>query len=216
MRLFAAIDIDAAVRAKIAATQRRIADVAGEAAHDLRFLEPGQLHLTLVFIGEADADRARVVVDAMSADLPLPSFQMHLGEVGVLPPHGAPRVLYVAIGEGRSSVAELQRLVAARLEACGVARERRPFLPHLTIARWRKERSRTQRWMVDRRLAVSAASAVEAVTLFRSELSRDGSAYTRLARAQLRGAPAVGHTDRQGGGRCLEKATTKPGNHEEV
>src|SRR4029079_9992662 len=83
MRLFAAIDIDAAVRAKIAATQRGIADVGGEAAHDLRFLEPGQLPLTLVFSGEADADRARVVVDAMSADLPLPSFQMHLGEVGV-------------------------------------------------------------------------------------------------------------------------------------
>jgi 2'-5' RNA ligase len=171
---------------KVAGMQRRIERAAGDAAHELRFVRAVQLHLTLVFIGEADAGLGRAVGDAMNADLPLPTFQLQLDEVGALPAHGTPRVFYVAIGEGRSSVIELQRLVAARLEACGVARESRPFLPHLTIARRRKERSRSQHWTVDRRLAVAATTTVEAVTLFKSEPSRSGSVYTGLTQAHLR------------------------------
>jgi RNA 2',3'-cyclic 3'-phosphodiesterase len=185
MRLFAAVDLSEDARAAIAAQQTRIAAALGAKA-SLKWVKPEHAHLTLVFLGNVDADRATSVVEAVGRDVDLAPFDMVLEGVGVFPPRGAPRVLWIGIAGGAAAVTTLQRELAARVAALGIALEDRPFHPHLTLGRWRDSRPSDRDRAV--RAAPPAAIArvrVEYATLYESRLSPSGPAYTALTRANL-------------------------------
>jgi len=153
-----------------------------------------QLHLTLVFIGEVGEPLASAVIDAARADLELEPFELSFGGLGVFPPRGAPRVLWLAIERGAREADALHRQVASRLEAAGVKTEPRPFSPHLTLARWKTARFSDRRLVsAEETSAVDARVTVEAVTLYQSQVSSSGSVYTARARACLR-PPGPGHS----------------------
>jgi 2'-5' RNA ligase len=185
VRLFAAVEIDAPARAAIADEQRRLARAFGQVARNLRLVKEEQLHLTLVFVGEVDAERAAAIVSVMSDDLPLAPFRMAFSEGGAFPSRRASRLLSLGVADGGLAVCELQRQVVARLEALGVVPDPRPFVPHLTLARWRDGSWRNRRWAIDRPHRVVATIAVDSVSLFESRLSPGGPVYTRLTRARL-------------------------------
>jgi 2'-5' RNA ligase len=183
MRLFTAVELPEAARAAVVAEQRRLVGGAPAAARRLRVVAPEQLHLTLVFIGEVGEERAAAISRAMRDDIPVAPFRITFGGVGAFPPHGAPRALYVGVSEGAEAAVALHGHVARRLEQAGVARETRPFRPHLTIGRWR-ESQRSDRPQGDGPANIAVVE-VTAVTLFQSRLSSSGSTYTRLSAARL-------------------------------
>lgn len=185
MRLFVAIDLPDRVRTAIAQAQQRLRAALGDAAP--RWIKPEQLHLTLLFIGERDEVAAAGIVDVMGEPVPLAPFTFALGGIGVFPPHGAPRILWLGLVDGAREVSELHRLVAARLARVGVAPEDRAFHPHLTIGRWREGRPAARRGALEATADLREAGgvAVQAVTLYRSQLGPAGPAYTALTRAPL-------------------------------
>ena len=186
MRLFIAVDLSEDARDAIAAEQQRIAAALGGTKRSLKWVEASQAHLTLVFLGSVDPGRATVVVEAMGRDVELPPFDMVLEGVGVFPPRGAPRVLWIGIAGGAAEVTRLQRELAARVAALGIALEDRPFHPHLTLGRWRESRpSDRDRAVRAAQPAAIARVRVEYATLYESRLSPSGSAYTALTRANL-------------------------------
>jgi len=74
MRLFTAVDLDAAVRRAIGVEQRRLASGIDQDGR-LKWIDPNRLHVTLVFLGEvADADAARIV-ELMTSDIDAPPFE---------------------------------------------------------------------------------------------------------------------------------------------
>ena len=96
-------------------------------------------------------------------------------------------MLWIGIGAGAAKLAALQRAVAARLAALGIAVEERAFHPHLTLARWKASRP------ADRQHALRAArpgaiarTRVERTTLYQSRLLSSGPAYTLLSRGNLK------------------------------
>lgn len=184
-RLFTAIDLDPAARARIGAEQHRLSTEHGGGS--LRWVRPEHLHLTLVFIGEVTDDSAATIVTAMQHDIPRRPFQIELAGFGVFPPRGAPRALWLGVRKGADDVVALQQVVAARLREAGVSAERPAFTPHLTLARWRGRGGRASEKPCD--LAVSqkavATADVHAATLFQSRLSSQGPAYTVLAESPL-------------------------------
>ena len=185
MRLFVAVDLSADAREAIAAEQRRIAAALGPKA-SMKWVKPAAAHLTLVFLGSVDASRAAALVEAISVDVDVPPFDMVLEGAGAFPPRGAPRVLWIGAPVGAAELIALQRRLSSRITGLGVALETRPFLPHLTIGRWRESRSSDR----DRALAAARPGAiarmrVDHATLFESRLSPSGAAYTALARANL-------------------------------
>ena len=186
MRLFVAIDLGDEVRAAIAAEQRRVGEALGGARSTLRWVRPEHAHLTLVFLGEVDEARGGAVVEVMSNPLDQPAFDLVLGGLGVFPPQGAPRVLWLGVTSGAREVGEVQRVAAARLAGLGVTLEARTFHPHLTLARWRAGRPADRRRVMtaDRGVAIARAE-VTAITLYQSRLSSSGPTYTSLARASL-------------------------------
>ena len=133
VRLFVALELPEAVTKRLEAWQRRsLADPA------LRPVKAEALHITLCFLGhhpQKAVDGAVEILAAIAAR-PVP---IRLEPDPVPIPGGRPR-LYAVAAPSEAAV-ELQAELAAPLEAAGLYEpEKRPFWPHLTVARVRSER----------------------------------------------------------------------------
>jgi len=154
----------------------------------VRWTAPEQMHLTLVFIGQVDEPTAAAIATDISEPVRMNPFDLSFAGLGVFPPRGAPRALWIGGGEGTQRVHELRDELDVRVRRRGVALDERPFSPHLTIARWRSSRPS------DRHRVLTHASnrtithlRVDHASLYHSRLSSAGSTYTELARANLTG-----------------------------
>jgi 2'-5' RNA ligase len=176
-RLFAALDLPGEVRESLAAWART---EVGE-REGLRLVDAEMLHVTLCFLGprdEAAADGIGAAVTACAGEAPA----LRVGGTAWLPPR-RPRVLAVDLEDPEGALAALQRRVSdALVAAAGYERERRPFRPHVTVARVRG----------DARLRAfelapppSEAFAGAALTLYRSSPRPGGAVYAPVARAPL-------------------------------
>lgn len=156
-RLFFALWPDDAVRERL---------VPLIAAYDGRPVLRENLHLTLVFLGDTDAD-ARASCERAAGDVPFVPFELLITEVQWQRRRG---IVWAAIAEVPAELAGLVSRLNARLADCGYSAETRPFRAHVTLARHvrrgRPIRIEPIRWQVDRFCLVS------------SQLSPDGSRYT--------------------------------------
>jgi RNA 2',3'-cyclic 3'-phosphodiesterase len=186
VRLFIAIDLDAAARAAIAIEQKRLQAILREDRRSsIKWVSPDHMHMTLVFLGEVKEARAAALIDDVRKDVAHAPFDLVFGEIGVFPPRGAPNVLWIGVTSGAEPAIALQHELAGRVARHDVPLESRPFRPHLTLARWRASRSGDR----DRALAAFrhgiATLRVDHATLYQSRLSSAGPSYTALARANL-------------------------------
>jgi len=188
MRLFVAVDLSDDARQAMAGEQDRIVAALGGRQSSFKLVRPEQMHLTLVFLGRGDDDRTPAIVDAIGRDTGVAPFEMVFADLGVFPPRGAPRVLWIGVTDGAAALVALQREMAQRSSAVGIVLEERPFHPHLTLGRWRSSHP------LDRRRALAAAAPgaiasvhVDRATLYESRLSASGPTYTPLAHANLTG-----------------------------
>jgi len=184
MRLFVAIELSEGARRALVSEQQRLEDLWPD-GHQPKFARADQLHLTLVFIGDVADEATPPFLQAVSGSFELPRFEMSVSGLGVFPPRGAPRILWVGVGQGADHVIRVQDLVAARLEALGVPREERPYSPHLTLGRWRDSRPADAVPIRSVPPRVLVRVPVDGVTLYQSRLSSSGSTYTALSRAHL-------------------------------
>lgn len=145
-----------------------------------------RLHVTVRFIGEVDASQAEAIRSALAPDVSVPPFELAIAGVGTFPEHGAPRVVWAGVSAGAAALASVEAEVSTRLDRSGVAREPRPYHPHVTLARVREPGGvRTATWLAgltERRFGVSPANAI---TLFESRPSPQGHIYVALQRTPL-------------------------------
>lgn len=178
MRLFVAIDLTDAARARIAAEQRRLERAA---AASLRWVRQDQLHLTLAFVADLAPSRAEELAGGIRRGFAVPAFDLCFSGLGVLPDVRHPRVLYLHVSGGSEAVVALQQAVAERLAEHEVGLEGRPFRPHLTLARWRDSRSGDARGVLDAGATVVVRHRVTEVRLYESRISANGATHLRLA-----------------------------------
>ena len=96
-------------------------------------VEPGNMHLTLKFLGEQDetlVDKARLALESVEH----PGFRMEVRGLGAFPDIARPKVIWAGIGAGGKETAELSATVDAALKPLGYQPENR-FHPHITLAR---------------------------------------------------------------------------------
>lgn len=178
MRLFAAVDLPAAVKDQLDALRAPIPGA--------RWVGRQQMHLTLFFIGET----ARVAdISAALAQVRAAPFDLLLSGVGRFPSGSRrpPRVLWVGVAPQPALLA-LQTRVAGALVALSCAAEDRPYSPHLTLARLQAERPLPE---ADRFLTAHAGFRagpvrVESFVLYASDLTPQGARYTPQAVYPLR------------------------------
>jgi RNA 2',3'-cyclic 3'-phosphodiesterase len=132
LRLFVACDLPSAARATIAAWQN--AEL--EPHDDVRLNRA--LHITLAFLGQIPSTQMERLTEAL-AELAYPPLRSGVREVIFLPERGAKRIVALHLDDPGGALAERQRQVSAALAATGLYRpEKRPWLPHLTVARFRR------------------------------------------------------------------------------
>src|SRR5215471_9152045 len=101
MRLFVGVELDGPVLATVQDTASALRQRIGETLR-ARWLPPANLHVTVRFIGHVADDRVPSILDALSPPLALSPFDLALGECGVFPQHGPPRVLWIGVTNGLS------------------------------------------------------------------------------------------------------------------
>ena len=189
-RLFVALDLPNAVREEIVRWGREaLADPA------LRPVASESLHITLAFLGwTAEKEIARLeeivqeprLIEVVAGGGP----RIELSDPVPRPQRGRPRLFALPAdspGAIALQAALQERLVAARL----YEPEKRPFWPHVTVARVRREERGSKRPALVSKLpgAVPQALLQPAVcrrmTLYRSELQPQGAQYTPLAQVEL-------------------------------
>ena len=187
MRLFVAVDLSGETRDAMAAEQARMARALGSSAASLKWVRPEQAHLTLVFLGEVDESRVPVLAEAIGRDVDAPPFDIAFSGIGIFPPRGAPRVVWIGVSSGAHQLQRLQRELAGRIATQGIPLEGRDFHPHLTLARWPASHPPDRRRVPADSARVIGRERVDHATLYRSRLSPGGAVYTPEARANLTG-----------------------------
>jgi len=185
IRAFIAIELPDEITVFINKIQERLRSYGFKA----RWVRPGNIHLTLKFLGDINKENIIKAGDAIIRAAS-ESASMSLGAkgIGVFPGVKRPRVIWTGIAGGTKELTALQKTLAEKLETVGFPKEKRPFKGHLTIARIKRK--------IDARRLVDAMKEfgrfesktfiADEVVLFKSELKPSGAVYTKLMSAALR------------------------------
>jgi 2'-5' RNA ligase len=131
VRLFVALETPPAVRENLTALIKELRAHAPQP----RWVRPENLHITLKFIGEvppAKLDAIRQALSTVRSDQPL---VVQFRGLGFFPDEKYPRIFWVNM-EAPPSLKFLAIDIDHALEKLGIPGEQRPFVPHLTLARF--------------------------------------------------------------------------------
>ena len=165
-RLFVALDLPDRTRRELARWAREHLDE----RPDLRLVPPRNLHVTLCFLGWRDEDDVEPLARLTGAcAAPVPA--LSLGALHWLP-RRRPRVLAIDLRDEAGALVALQHHLGEALAAQAAYRpEKRPFRPHVTIARVRAGAHPSARDRASLPPPPPAAVAGSALTLYRSRLA---------------------------------------------
>ncbi len=179
--MFLALDLGEDARERLA----RWRDLVVEGRADLRPVRPEALHVTLVFLGWQDESAADRIAETAFAALPNgPAPRLAARGVRAVPPRDARLFALDLDDDDGERAGALQGALAGVLEAGGLYRpEKRPFWPHITLARVKRGERRVPALPDEPRPPAEPFDA-GVVTLYRSILRPQGAVYEPLARTR--------------------------------
>jgi RNA 2',3'-cyclic 3'-phosphodiesterase len=185
-RLFVALDLPEPLRDGLVQWgEGELADPA------LRPVRPEALHVTLAFLGwkgEKELRRAAEIVGSVSEAAPLLEIAP---EPVALPRRRREKTLFALEARSPEAVALQSRLEERLVQAHLYVPEKRPFWPHLTVARVRREKGERKRHRAVERPPGPVPDRLREpfravrVTLYRSILRSAGAEYDPLAQVEL-------------------------------
>ena len=155
------------------------------------WVQPDNIHITLKFLGSTPVEDLESIIDALTGvserTQPL---VLRLGALGCFPNMQRPEVLWVSLEGEVEKLGALQREVDLAMENLGFPRESRRFVPHLTLARIRRQASLADKQAFGRLVTATTFSSdlpieVNEISLMESQLTPAGPIYNRLAMAEL-------------------------------
>ncbi len=188
IRAFMAIKISEEIRTALQRVQSRLR---GSGAR-VSWVDPGNIHLTLVFLGDLPSERiAELQQDMDRVAGSVPPFLMEVEGVGHFGGPRSPRVIWAGVAERSGALSGLQQGLADAARASGVSLESRPFHPHLTLGRVRSRRGAgaLTSALASDSVTVRGTVQVDHVHLFESRLHPEGARYTILHSSRLKGEP---------------------------
>ena len=152
-------------------------------APQFRWTPDDNLHLTIRFLGHLETAVAEQIADRL-VDANLPAFGVRLDKVGTFKRGRLARVVWLGLAEGAIEAQKLAAAVESECARAGLEPEKRPFSPHLTVAR---ARARDGAQLPD----LPAAPRIEGwhasgLILYQSRLGRAGAVYEPLRTIKLR------------------------------
>jgi RNA 2',3'-cyclic 3'-phosphodiesterase len=198
LRTFIAINVPPVVFDTITRIQNRFKSLGLHAS----WVKPGNIHLTLKFLGDTDPGRIPGIQNKLAETLAsFERFRLSLNSVGVFPNTKNPRILWVGLKNNDGTLKALQTAIEKTLENLGFSTDPRPFSPHLTLARIKSpwgikppkgiKSPRGKKALKDELDAVNQEGIsphpfeVGEIHLYESQLTPKGSIYTVLANFKL-------------------------------
>ncbi len=185
LRAFVAAAVSEPVRARLAETQARLK----AAGAGVGWVAPGNLHLTLVFLGDLFESAATAFGEAAQAAAArhAPFAGLDLRGLGTFGNPRAPKVVWAGLAGDLQPLLALQADLADAARGAGIRIDARPFHPHLTLGRVRS--ARRARDLVEALApfqdTVFGPLAVDRVLLMQSRLGPQGPTYTCLRECRL-------------------------------
>lgn len=178
MRLFVALDVPEETRRALRTLVTRF----GAICRGARWVRPEGIHITLKFIGHVADEKLPDIQQQLEHVPATRPFEIFFRRFGFFPNEKRPRVFYVGIEAG-ADLSVLAGEIENRLEPLGIAKERRAFQPHLTLARFK-----TSQGLEDLRKQIASlpaqdfgGGAAQEFHLYQSVLQSGGAVYTKLS-----------------------------------
>jgi len=148
---------------------------------EARWVDPGNYHLTLRFIGEVDEGVAGDI-DAALLRIQAPRFPLTLAGVGQF----GTRMLWVGV-EKSQALLQLQGKVENALQRAGIPPEGRRYSPHVSLARLRQPMGpKVPAFVAEHALFRAPPFDVDHFSLVASYLTKNGAIYEDQADYPLR------------------------------
>lgn len=145
-----------------------------------KWVDPGNYHVTLRFIGEVD-EGAAADIDAELANVRARRFTLRIAGVDLFGTEDKPRILYAGV-ERSPALAELRDKVGQALGRAGIPPEGRVFTPHVTLANIRAGKPvDLGHYLEIHNLLRLPEIAVDRFQLVQSYLTKAGSLYEAAA-----------------------------------
>lgn len=188
IRSFVAIDLPPKI-------QKRLRNVSKDLQNRLervpvRWVPVENIHLTLKFLGDVSESNLEVLKDVLQTVVAgHRTFEISVGGLGAFPKAKRPRVIWIGV-EAPQDLSAVQHSIEAEATRLGYAPEKRPFSPHLTLARVsRNANSRDIRQVAEvlnsSKIGYLGVARIQAVHLYRSDLQPGGAVYSGLFSAPL-------------------------------
>jgi 2'-5' RNA ligase len=146
----------------------------------LNWVDPGNFHVTIRFIGETDEGVA-ADIDAALARTRAPAFSLTVAGVGIFGTSDKPRTLYAAVDKC-DGLLLLQQRVEAALVRVGLPPDMRRYQPHVTLARIKgRPPAGLATYLGAHGLLRLPPFDVAGFSLIRSYLTKSGSIYEDVA-----------------------------------
>ena len=183
IRAFIAIELPQALKSEITHLQEQIK---AKSRVPVRWVNPDNIHLTLKFLGDINVDIVDDIIRAIG-EAARGSNPIHLGVkgLGVFPNPKRVQIIWVGLTGGLDKLTNLQQRIDNAVAGLGFPREKRPFSPHLTIARLRDRATPAERQSMGQLIGETGFTSqldfnAGSVNLMKSQLTREGPIYSRL------------------------------------
>lgn len=180
LRCFVAVEIPEPIQALLKPVQT---DLQSQIHKGTSWTKPGNFHLTLKFLGDVRPEAIHDVGEVLQRVTDMhPPFPITFGGIGAFPNFARPRVVWMGIKQGASTVSRLAKAVNFELTHLGFPRDNR-FHPHLTLARLRTATNFEPLKHILRKYdtIVGGSMHVNEIALMQSQLHRNGAIYTPLS-----------------------------------
>lgn len=188
IRTFIAIRASQRVTSNVSRVVNRLAATDAE----YNWVDSDNLHVTLNFVGDVvDVEIPELCKLIKNAVEPFEPFDLSLHGVDAFPSKEQPRILWIGTDEGTNELKELYTVLADVLHHWGVNRERKEYIPHMTLGRVK----RGGRWNDDMlqlmhrlRNHDGGFCTVQEVVIYSSFMEKGGPTYTPMGRVKLLGS----------------------------
>ncbi len=153
---------------------------------DVRWTPTQQLHLTVRFIGEVKDSEVNDVAGAVTRSAKAcPRFDLKVGNMGCFPSRGQVRAIWAGV-ELTDHLKRCADAIEHELDMLGFDEDRRPFAPHITLGRTRRDGSQgATRRVVEQMTLAHMSQPVKSLTLMSSALTKSGPIYAPACIAKL-------------------------------
>lgn len=188
IRTFIAVDLPPSVLEALGQVSSQLQEKLPDTP--VRWVNYQKMHLTLKFLGDISKENIGMVEKILQSEAAKrQAMEIGIGGIGAFPKMRHPRVIWIGI-EAPTDLFDLRRGIEDGVARLGYNYDKYDFTPHLTLGRIsRKASARDVRKignvLHEYQVGFIGVARIEAVHLYRSDLSPEGAKYTRLYSAAL-------------------------------